>query len=68
MRLNGTEPDTDRIIRSFFKTFYGENTHHIIESIFKGVARALSQACEIDEKYKDEVLSTKGMLEDNKNK
>ena len=45
------------------KTFYGENTHHIIESIFKGVARALAQACEIDEKYKDEVLSTKGMLE-----
>ena len=45
------------------KTFYGENTHHIIESIFKGVARALSQACEIDEKYKNEVLSTKGMLE-----
>ena len=50
------------------KTFYGENTHHIIESIFKGVARALAQACEIDEKYKDEVLSTKGMLEDNKTK
>ncbi|QTM08451.1 imidazoleglycerol-phosphate dehydratase HisB [Brachyspira hyodysenteriae] len=48
-------------------TLYGENTHHIIESIFKGAARALAQACEIDEKYKDEVLSTKGMLENNKN-
>ncbi|WP_295154976.1 imidazoleglycerol-phosphate dehydratase HisB [uncultured Brachyspira sp.] len=49
------------------KTFHGENTHHIIESIFKAAARALAQACEIDEKYKDEVLSTKGMLENNKN-
>ncbi|OEJ14036.1 imidazoleglycerol-phosphate dehydratase [Brachyspira hampsonii] len=48
-------------------TLYGENTHHIIESIFKGTARALAQACEIDEKYKNEVLSTKGMLENNKN-
>ncbi|WP_020003930.1 imidazoleglycerol-phosphate dehydratase HisB [Brachyspira innocens] len=48
------------------KTFHGENTHHIIESIFKGAARALSQACEIDERYKNEVLSTKGMLENNK--
>ncbi|WP_297204946.1 imidazoleglycerol-phosphate dehydratase HisB [uncultured Brachyspira sp.] len=47
------------------KTFHGENTHHIIESIFKGVARALAQACEIDERYKDEVLSTKGMIENN---
>ncbi|ASJ21828.1 imidazoleglycerol-phosphate dehydratase HisB [Brachyspira hampsonii] len=48
-------------------TLYGENTHHIIESIFKGTARALAQACKIDEKYKNEVLSTKGMLENNKN-
>ncbi|MBW5380815.1 imidazoleglycerol-phosphate dehydratase HisB, partial [Brachyspira hampsonii] len=39
-------------------TLYGENTHHIIESIFKGTARALAQACKIDEKYKNEVLST----------
>lgn len=44
------------------KTFYGENTHHIIESIFKGFAKAMSQAVEIDDKYKDEVLSTKGVL------
>lgn len=44
------------------KTFYGENTHHIIESIFKCFAKAMSQAVEIDDKYKDEVLSTKGVL------
>ena len=47
------------------KTFYGENTHHIIESIFKGFAYALSNALDIDEKYKNEVLSTKGMIESN---
>ena len=44
------------------KTFYGENSHHIIESVFKGTAKALSQAVEIDEKYKNEILSTKGVL------
>ena len=44
------------------KTFYGENSHHIIESVFKGTAKALSQAAEIDEKYKNEILSTKGVL------
>ena len=44
------------------KTFYGENSHHIIESIFKGAAKALSQAVEIDEKYSEEILSTKGVL------
>lgn len=44
------------------KTFYGENSHHIIESIFKGVAKALSEAVQIDEKYKEEILSTKGVL------
>ena len=49
-------------ITMHIKTFHGENTHHIIESIFKGFAKALSQAVEIDEKYKDEILSTKGIL------
>ena len=44
------------------KTFYGENSHHIIESVFKGFARAMAQAVEIDEKFKDEILSTKGVL------
>ena len=42
--------------------FYGKNTHHIIEAIFKGMARALSQAVQIDEKYADEIPSTKGVI------
>ena len=40
----------------------GEDTHHIIECTFKAAAHALSQATTIDEKYKDEVFSTKGTL------
>lgn len=44
------------------KNFYGENSHHIIESIFKGFGKSIAQAVEIDEKYKNEILSTKGVL------
>ena len=44
------------------KNMAGKNSHYIIESIFKGVARALSEAVSIDEKYKDEIPSTKGVL------
>ncbi len=40
----------------------GRNAHHIIEGTFKAVARALSAATAIDEKRKDEVPSTKGVL------
>ena len=40
----------------------GENSHHIIEGAFKSVARSLSDATEIDEKNKDTVPSTKGVL------
>lgn len=40
----------------------GENTHHIIEGIFKGLGRALRQACAIEEEYADEIPSTKGVL------
>ena len=40
----------------------GENTHHIIEGIFKALGRALSQACAIEEEYADEIPSTKGVL------
>ncbi|MBQ9728054.1 MAG: imidazoleglycerol-phosphate dehydratase HisB [Clostridia bacterium] len=40
----------------------GKNAHHIIECTFKAVARALRQAVAIDEKRKDEVPSTKGVL------
>ncbi len=40
----------------------GKNSHHIIEGIFKAFGRVLSSACAVDEKYKDEIPSTKGML------
>ncbi len=40
----------------------GTNSHHIMEGAFKCVARALSQATAIDEKFKDDVPSTKGSL------
>ncbi len=40
----------------------GKNSHHIIEGTFKCLARALRKAVDIDEKYKDEIPSTKGVL------
>ncbi|MED4151250.1 imidazoleglycerol-phosphate dehydratase, partial [Halalkalibacterium halodurans] len=40
---------------------YGQNTHHIIEAIFKALARALDEATTIDSRVKG-VPSTKGML------
>lgn len=40
----------------------GTNVHHIIEGVFKSVARSLSQAVSIDERKKDEIPSTKGVL------
>lgn len=44
------------------KMLSGKNSHHIIEGIFKAFGRVMSVACETDEKYKDEIPSTKGML------
>jgi imidazoleglycerol-phosphate dehydratase len=41
---------------------YGENNHHIVESCFKGLARALRQATEIDPRKAGAVPSTKGVL------
>ncbi len=41
---------------------YGENNHHIVESCFKGLARALKQAMAIDPRSADAVPSTKGVL------
>lgn len=40
----------------------GENDHHKIEAIFKATARAIRMACEIDEKARDQIPSTKGKL------
>ena len=44
------------------ETAYGENNHHIVESCFKGLARALRQAIEADPRQSDAVPSTKGVL------
>ena len=44
------------------ENLYGENNHHIIESCFKGLARALREAVSIDFKRTNEVPSTKGSL------
>jgi imidazoleglycerol-phosphate dehydratase len=41
---------------------YGENNHHIVESCFKGLARALRTACELDPRQASAVPSTKGVL------
>lgn len=70
---SGTVFDT-ALAREFFRAFairsgmnlhinvfYGENEHHIIESIFKSVARALDQAVSFDERLKG-VRSSKGIL------
>jgi imidazoleglycerol-phosphate dehydratase len=66
--------DTE-LFREFFQAFaqnagitlhieliYGENSHHIAESSFKGLARALRNAITIDEKMQSEIPSTKGQL------
>jgi imidazoleglycerol-phosphate dehydratase len=44
------------------ETLHGENSHHIAESCFKGLARALRAATEIDARAADLVPSTKGTL------
>ena len=40
----------------------GENTHHILEAIFKGMGRTLKQAVALDEKHLNDIPSTKGTL------
>ena len=68
------EFDTD-LVREWFQAFamnagitlhvetlYGSNDHHIAESCFKGLARALRAAVTIDPRAKDEIPSTKGSL------
>ena len=40
----------------------GSNSHHILEGVFKSVARSLKTAVAIDAAYADEIPSTKGML------
>jgi imidazoleglycerol-phosphate dehydratase len=68
------EFDTE-LVREFFQAFavqaqatlhvetlYGTNNHHIAESCFKGLARALRLAATIDHRQADRVPSTKGSL------
>lgn len=68
------EMDTE-LFQEWFKAFaqasgitlhveclYGENTHHIVESCYKALARALRQAITIDPRAADAVPSTKGTL------
>jgi imidazoleglycerol-phosphate dehydratase len=68
------EMDTE-LFKEFFQAFaqsagmtlhvenlYGENNHHIVESCFKGLARALRLAIAIDPRKADAVPSTKGTL------
>ncbi len=45
-----------------FQMLAGENTHHIIEAMFKALGRALGAAVSIDTRYSDEIPSTKGVL------
>jgi len=44
------------------ENLYGENNHHIVESCYKGLARAMRIATEIDPRRADAVPSTKGVL------
>lgn len=68
------EMDTE-LFREWFQAFafnagitlhvenlYGINNHHIVESCYKGLARALRTAVEIDPRKADQVPSTKGAL------
>ena len=44
------------------KVLYGRSSHHKIEAIFKCFARAMRYACSKDERLKDQLPSTKGLL------
>ena len=44
------------------KQLDGENSHHIVEAMFKALGRSLKQAVSVDPAYADEIPSTKGVL------
>lgn len=44
------------------KVLYGRSSHHKIEAIFKCFARAMKYACSKDQRLKDQLPSTKGLL------
>ena len=45
-----------------FRQLAGENTHHILEAVFKGMGRTLKQAVSMDAKHLNDIPSTKGTL------
>ncbi len=66
--------DTE-LVKEFFQAFVrtaectlhvrelaGENTHHVIEGAFKSFARTLRKAAAVEEAFRDEIPSTKGVL------
>lgn len=44
------------------KQLSGSNSHHIIEACFKALARAIAKAVRIDDAFRDDIPSTKGVL------
>jgi imidazoleglycerol-phosphate dehydratase len=44
------------------KVMYGRSSHHKVEAVFKCFARAMRYACSTDERLKDQLPSTKGLL------
>ncbi|MBL8049346.1 MAG: imidazoleglycerol-phosphate dehydratase HisB [Chthonomonas sp.] len=44
------------------KVLYGRSSHHRLEAVFKGWARAMRYACSLDASLKDQLPSTKGLL------
>jgi imidazoleglycerol-phosphate dehydratase len=65
------------LVKEFFQAFaneagcnlhinleYGEEPHHIAESVFKSFARALDSATQIDPRLGDSIPTTKGTLSD----
>jgi len=44
------------------ENIYGDNSHHIIESCYKGLAKALRSSLEIDPRQKNSIPSTKGTI------
>ena len=44
------------------ENLYGENNHHIVESCYKGLARCLKEALQLDERNLNSIPSTKGTL------
>ena len=52
----------ERLMTLHINEHYGKNTHHIIEAIFKSMARAIKEAVTIDEAHIGQVVSSKGVL------